>query len=218
VDDVRRGLPDLAALADRLHRWRRPALYWAAVVALAGATVWLLSDQMGRADNTVRAWGERVPTVVMTADAPAGHRLEATDMQLVDLPAVARPVGALAEPPVGAPLAAAVFAGEPLVAGRVGSTGASALAAALPAGHRGVAVPVDAATPRLEPGDVVELRATTVDGLGLASARPTATARVLAVEEGSVVVAVPVPAVDTLVAALAGGPVVAVLVPPADQR
>jgi Flp pilus assembly protein CpaB len=188
------------------------------VVALAGATVWLVSHQMDRADSTVKAWGRRVPTVVMAVDAPAGHRLTANDVRLVELPAIARPADALGEAPVGAPLAAAVFAGEPLVASRVAPTGVSALAATLPAGHRGVALPVDIATPHLEPGDIVELHATTIDGAGVARGVLTGTGRVLAAEEGSLVVAVPVPAVDELVAALASGPVVAVLVPPPDQE
>jgi Flp pilus assembly protein CpaB len=154
----------------------------------------------------------------MTVDAPAGHRLAAGDMRLVDLPAVARPADALSEAPVGAALAAAVFAGEPLVAGRVAPSGVSALAASLPPGHRGVALPVDAATPPLQPGDIVELHSTTIDDAGAARRASTGTARVLAVEEGSLVVAVPVPSVDGLVAALAHGPVVAVLVPPADEE
>ena len=218
MGSARGGPPDLAVVADWLNRRRRAALYWAAVAVLAGATVWLVSHQMGRADSTVRAWGERMPTVVMTVDAPAGHVLAADDMRLVDLPTAARPAGALDQPPVGAPLTAAVFAGEPLVTGRLAPSGVSVLAASLPAGHRGVAVPVDVATPRLEPGDVVELRSTTIDDTGAAHAEPTGSARVIAVEEASVVVAVPVPAVDELVAALAVGPVVAVLVPPADQR
>jgi Flp pilus assembly protein CpaB len=173
---------------------------------------------LGRAESSVKAWGERVPTVVMAVDAPAGHRLTAGDMRLVELPAVARPADAFSEAPVGAPLAAAVFAGEPLVAGRVAPDGVSPLAATLPAGHRGVALPIDIATPHLEPGDVVELHATTIDEAGTARGASTGTGRVLAVDEGSLVVAVPVPAVDELVAALAGGPVVAVLVPPADQE
>jgi Flp pilus assembly protein CpaB len=218
VDDVRRGPPDLAVLADHVRRWQRAAVYWVAVAALAAATVWLVSHQLGRADSTVRAWGERVRTVVMTVDAPAGHRLAAADMRLVDLPAAARPADALDEAPVGAPLAAAVYAGEPLVAGRVAPSGVSALAASLPAGHRGMAVPVDVTMPPLEPGDVVELRAATIDDAGALRTEPAGTARVIAVEEESVVVAVPVASVDGLVAALAGGPVVAVLVPPADQR
>ena len=78
------------------------------------------------------------------------------------------PAQALSTPPVGRIASAAIIEGEPVVADRVAATGVSAVAALIPAGDVGIAVPIDPGTMTLAIGDRVEVLATfdpdTIDG------------------------------------------------------
>ena len=78
------------------------------------------------------------------------------------------PARALDTPPVGQIASAPIIEGEPIVADRVAAAGVSAVAAQIPPGDVGIAVPLDPDTLTLTLGDRVEVLATfdpdTIDG------------------------------------------------------
>ena len=90
-------------------------------------------------------------------------------------------------------MATTVHEGEVVLDARLAPAGSSPLAAALPAGTRGVAVPVDAAALPVEPGDVVDVLATFDPDLAEGGDPSVAVARdavVVHADEDAVVVAV----------------------------
>jgi len=206
---------DLADLRRRVLVFHRRALHWAVVAALALATAVLVGGTLQRAGAARDAWGTGTPTVVVSRDLPAGHTIGAADMEVLDLPAAARPADALTEAPLGAAVTRAVFAGEPLVAGRVGLDGAGPVAAVVPEGHRGIALPLAEATPALELGDRVELRAVLLDELGFGRADLLGAGEVIAVSDTALTVAVPAAEVGAVVEGLVAGQVVPVVMPAA---
>ena len=206
---------DVADLRQRVLVFHRRALHWAVVAVLALGTAVAVGGMLQRAEAARVAWGRGTATAVVSRDLPAGHLIGPGDVEVVDLPPAARPDDALAEAPLGTALTRPVFSGEPLVAGRVGLVGAGPVAAAVPAGHRGVALPLAEATPLLELGDRVELRAVVLDELGLTSARLVGAGEVIGVTEGALTVAVPAAQADAVVEGIAAGQVLPVVMPAA---
>jgi pilus assembly protein CpaB len=96
--------------------------------------------------------------VVAVRHVEAGTAIEQADITVRDVPASLVPDGATRRSPVGDVAAVDLHAGEVLVGSRLAG-GRSALAALLPAGARGIAVPNDGHLP-LEPGDRVDVLAT----------------------------------------------------------
>jgi Flp pilus assembly protein CpaB len=112
---------------------------------------------------------------------------------------------------------APLFPGEVVHGDRLAPAGLSAVAALVPAGTRGVAVPSSADTLRLEAGDVVDVLATVVAGTsddpaGAPTVTVSAGAVVVAVDEGAVTVAVPVEETPQVAYAAVTGIVTLVLV------
>jgi hypothetical protein len=99
-------LPDLTRLQSRRARLLRRWL--AAALVLTGALLLVHPGSTRGAPTT--------PTVVAAHDLPSGASLRATDVQLAELPDVARPQGVLTSLDAldGRLLAGAVRAGEPL--------------------------------------------------------------------------------------------------------
>lgn len=139
---------------------RRPAPFWLMALALSlvtGATVTrLLGDAAAAADR----YGGLRPALVATTDLEPGAVLGPGDTELREVPAAFLPDGALSGPADGAVLTAAVVAGEALVEARLAPAGTSPVAALLPPGTRGVAVPTGPGALRLRVGDVVDVLAT----------------------------------------------------------
>jgi Flp pilus assembly protein CpaB len=112
-------------------------------------------------------------------------------------------------------VASTVHEGEVVLRARLAPAGTSPLAAALPPGTRGVAVPVDAAALPVAPGDVVDVLATFDPDLAEGHDPTVAVAReavVVDVEEEAVVVAVtPSQAPRVAFAVAAGAVALAVL-------
>jgi Flp pilus assembly protein CpaB len=109
-----------------------------------------------------------------------------------------------------------VHEGEVVVAPRLAPPGRSPLTAALPAGTRAVAVPVDAAALPLEPGDVVDVLATFDPDLADGGDPTVAVAReALVVDVGpdAVVVAVTPGQAPRVAFAVAAGAVALAVVP-----
>ncbi|MCU1485433.1 MAG: Flp pilus assembly protein RcpC/CpaB [Actinomycetia bacterium] len=193
-------------------RLRRPLPFWVLATALGLATTLLVGRLVAGAEAERARWGEVRPTLVATADVEGGHRL-AGHVAVRRLPAVLVPPGALRDLPADAVAAVDVHEGEPVLAARLVGPGSSAVAARLPAGTRGVAVPTGSGLP-LEVGDRVDVLAT-FDAGTTGEGEPTfAVARravVVHVGEDAVTVAVSTSAAPRVAYALAAGAVTLVL-------
>jgi Flp pilus assembly protein CpaB len=144
----------------RRLRFRHPIPFWIAAVALTALTTATVGRVTDAAATERDRWGERVPVVVAATDHGPGDALHAT----VELrPAALVPDGALAEVPDDTTVTAFVAAGEVVLDARVAPGGLSPIAARLPPGTRGVAVPPGMAPLPLTVGDRVDvLGATTL--------------------------------------------------------
>jgi pilus assembly protein CpaB len=154
------------------------------------------------------------PVVVARRDLHAGDVIAVDDTAVREWPAAVVPPGALHEAPLGRALRADVAAGEALVAPRVAGAGTHGPAAALPDGWRAVAV-VPGTLPPLAAGAVVDVYAVADPAASgdQPALRVAAAARVVAVDDGTVTIAVPESLVGRVTAAAATGAVSLALVP-----
>jgi len=147
-------------LRGRLRIRRRPFVYWSLTAALALATGLFVSAAAAGARDARARYGTTRSVVVATHDIPAGATIEAGDTRVEVRPAGVVPSGALTERPTGRVASAAIVAGEPVIAGRVAADGVGAVAALIPSGDVGIAVPLDPDTLTAQVGDRVEVLAT----------------------------------------------------------
>lgn len=193
------------------HRRARHAV----ALALAVLTAAVVARAEAGADQARRSWGETRPVVVARRDLRAGEVVRAEDVVARDWPAAVVPRGALADAPVGRALRADVVAGEALVAARVAGAGTAGTAAAVPDGWRAIAV-VPGAIPELAAGAVVDVYAIGDPAAGEGeprAARVANGARVLAIDDGTVTIAVPEALVARVSSAAASGAVSLAVVP-----
>lgn len=206
-------LPPRPPLRSGRLRLRRPVPYWLLAGALALATASLVGRLVADAEAERARWGRLVPTVVALVDVPGGDPIRASDVAVRHLPVAVVPAGALRALPSGAVAAVDLHRGEAVVAARLAGTGSSVVAARLPAGTRGVAVPAGAGLP-LEVGDRVDVLATFDPDLADEGEPTFAVARravVVHVGDDAVTVAVDDDAAARVVYALAAGAVALVL-------
>ena len=144
----------------RLRIRRRPIVYWSLTGALALVTGLIVSGAVADARDARSAYGTTRVVIVATRDIKAGERIEAGDVRAEERPLAVIPAGALSDPPIGQVASAPIMRDEPLVAARVAGGGMSAIAALVPPGDVGIAVPVDAGTLAVSVGDAVEVMAT----------------------------------------------------------
>jgi Flp pilus assembly protein CpaB len=162
----------------RRLRLRHPLPFWIAAVALTALTTSTVARVTDAAAAERDRWGERVAVAVASRDLEPGEALEA---ELRELPAGLVPAGALRTAPAGEVVAAWIGAGEIVLEDRLAPAGLSAVAARLPPGTRGVAVPPGVAPLPVSVGDRVD-----VLGPALIASR----ALVVDVGDGAVTVAV----------------------------
>jgi hypothetical protein len=160
-------------------RFRHPLPYWLAVGVLAAVTAATLARVTDAAASERERWGERMLVAVALVDAGAG---EAVTAELREVPVGLVPEGALTVLPDGDVASAWIGAGEVVLEQRLAPAGLSPAAAMLPAGTRGVAVPVGIAPLPVAIGDRVDV---------LGPALLAAGALVVAVTDDAVTVAVP---------------------------
>jgi Flp pilus assembly protein CpaB len=194
----------------RLHQ---PVPYWLVVAVIAVVPALAVGRLATTADAERRRWGPGLPTVVVRVDVAAGEPIGADDVEIRSLPAAARPDDAMGTLPTGAVAAADLVAGEAVVGSRLAPAGTSPIAARLPSGTRGIAVPADDGL-AVRVGDRVDVLAT----LDATSGQPTTTlargATVVDVGEKAVTVAVPVEQAERVAFALAAGVVTLALTGP----
>jgi Flp pilus assembly protein CpaB len=161
----------------RRFRLRHPAPFWIAAAALTALTMSVVSRVTASAAAERERWGEHVLVAVALDDVAPGEEIDA---ELRPVPAALVPGGGLRELPDG-PAAAWIGAGEVVLAARVAPAGLSAVAALLPSGTRGVAIPIGLAPLPVEIGDRVDVHG---------SALLASNALVVAVGEEAITVAV----------------------------
>jgi Flp pilus assembly protein CpaB len=186
------------------RRLRRPLPYWAIVAGMAIVPALVVGRLASDAGAERARWGTGIPTVVVLKDLIAGQPVGENDVTVRRLPSAARPRDALSTLPTGAVAAENLATGEAVVSSRLAPAGTSAVAARLPPGTRGLAVPNDDGLP-LEIGDPVDLLAT----LDPDSSKPTVTvardAQVVFVGDKSVTIAVATGEAERVAFALAAG-------------
>jgi Flp pilus assembly protein CpaB len=183
----------------------RPLAYWSLVALVAAGTGLVVQRVTAAAAEARRQWGDAVPTLVATRPLAIGDVLDSTNAEVRAVPRGVRPDSALSSVPPGDRVVAAPLSrGEVITAARLGRADRSGVAALLPEGTRGVAVPSpDGAVP-LQRGDTVD-----VVGADLVVAGAT----VVQVGDGAAVVAVDDADAPAVARAVADGQVSLVLVP-----
>lgn len=164
------------------------------------------------------------PVVVATVALDPGSIVGADDVEVRRLPVIALPpdVVADAERVVGRQVTAAIFGGEPVLAGRLAPDGLVGIAAVTPSGWSAFALPTEARMPPAAVGQRVDLYApTSVSPSGVAGAADRSSGRiargalVVAVDDQRVTVAVHTADAPAVAAALIGATVVLAVSGPA---
>ncbi|MGQ0617359.1 MAG: Flp pilus assembly protein CpaB [Acidimicrobiia bacterium] len=205
--------------APRLRRLlRRPWVRLTVAVSTAAMAAVVTGSASADAERSRQQWGEAETVAVATRRLAAGETVPADAVTHTRWPRAMVPSGTATDP-AGRMATATIVAGEAFLDERLAPGGLGGLAALVPAGWRALAVPLPstAALP-LAPGDVVDLLATfgtVAAGTAGEDGPPTVTVaragRVLAGDERSVTVAVPVDAAGPVAFALTAGTVVPAL-------
>ena len=196
---------------------RRPVLWWLAALVLSGATAHVVGGAVARAEAGAASYGTTHAVLVTTRPVEAGSRLDPGVADVREVPVGFVPDGSVGAEALGSRVRATLHAGEVVHGDRLAPAGLSVVAARLPPGTRGLAVPTDAAALPLEVGDLVDVLATLAELGDVGTAGPTATvaagALVVDVEEGAVTVAVPEDDAARVTYAISTGIVTLALVP-----
>ncbi|HEY6533677.1 MAG TPA: SAF domain-containing protein [Acidimicrobiales bacterium] len=205
-------------------RVRGRTVRWLVAVVLAVGAGALTASTVQRAEEVRAGYGERRTVPVAAADLAVGVDVTEADVRWIELPVAALP-GDVAGDPVGRVVTEPIVHDEVMAERRLGGADAEGPAALVPPGGRALAVPVDTSTPTLAVGDRVDVYSP-VDLVGAASAaelarasasgarRVAREARVLAVDDQAVTVAVSVAEAPAVARAVLDGAVVLALVAP----
>jgi Flp pilus assembly protein CpaB len=189
----------------------KPLAYWSLTVLVAGTVGYAMYSIVASADATRAEFGTMQAVVVAVQDVEPGTALDTTNTEVRELPAALLPDGVLTALPRGATANTTLVAGEPVHRRRIGRAGDGPVAAMLPDGTRGLAVPRDESSLPLRPGDLVDVVAAFTVGAGGSARLVAAGVTVAHVGDRSVVVAVPVERLVDAAQALADGGVVLAL-------
>lgn len=147
-------------------RHARRAVVGSALLLTSVAAAWWAGGELDAAREATEAFGPLRQVAVAAGSLTFGQVVGPDDVTRRDLPAALVPASPV-DDPVGRTVTAAVLTGEPFVETRLAPPGSTGSAAALRAGERAVAVPVDVLAPELTPGDVIEVvLAAAPDGWG----------------------------------------------------
>lgn len=200
--------------AARATLFRRPRWFWLAAIVLAALTGLTAARLLGQASAAAARWGTLRSTLVAAADLEPGSVVGAGDTVVEHRPVALVPPGALDAPADGRRVAATIHRGEPVLAERLAPDGLSAVAAVLPPGSVGIAVPAGAGSLPLEPGDAVDVLVTfgpEGDRAGEPTFPVARSASVAAVGEESVTLAVAAEEAPRVAFALTAGVVTLLL-------
>ena len=189
----------------RLFVARRPLVHWLLIGTAAAVTAAFILDRAAAADAARERWGDTRTVVVATVDLRPGQRIGAADTRTENWPIALVPADASSVAPRRRRGGRVDRPGEPVVRRRLGRAGAGPIASRLPAGTRGLSVPVGDTPPVVEPGDRVDIVAA---DLGVGPRVVATDAEVVAVDARAVVVAVAVDELGAVAGALVAGSVV----------
>jgi Flp pilus assembly protein CpaB len=192
----------------------RPLAYWTLTALIATGIGYVVYGVAESAEDARARYGTLRPALVARRALSPGDTLDATSTEVRHLPAALVADGSLAAvptPPATAVVAAPIAAGEVVHRLRVGRGGDGPVAALLPAGTRGVAIPADEAALPLRPGDRVDVVAAVAAGAGGQARVVAARAVVAHVAERGIVVAVAQAEVAGVAQAVADGGVLLAL-------
>ncbi len=193
---------------------RRSITFSLAAMACGGLCVVTVASAVGRANAAHLRLGTTNGVVVMTRDVVAGAVIAADDVAVDQRPAGQIPSGAVAEMTavIGHRSQASLMAKQIVMPGMLRGNLGSPIAAQLPVGTVGVAVPLPAGSLMPSVGDRVDLYSNA--DVGTASAqRVGSDAEVVSVMDGVAVVAVDQAQVATAAAALLRGQIVLAMHP-----
>jgi Flp pilus assembly protein CpaB len=141
---------------------RTPFVFWLVTCTVGATTGVVVSHSVAAARAAARRYGATRPVVVAARALEPGHALQGGDVDVVEMPGVFVPAGALASQAVagGRTVVVALFPGEVVLDAHLSGPGGRGLAAMLPPGTRAVAVPLDQGGLKLRRGDIVDVLAT----------------------------------------------------------
>ena len=174
---------------------RSPVVVWLAVIVLAAATGLTVTRLMAQAEAASARYGTLRSAVVAVRPAEIGAVLAPADVSVRQVPAAFLPEGSVSavDDVVGRTVVVPVVPGQPVLRRFLAPEGLQGVAALLPPGTRGVAVPTGPPGTPLQRGDVVDVLATfdpSVAGTGSPTFPVAAGALVIDVGEESATVAV----------------------------
>lgn len=115
----------------------------------------MLTAVVGEARRVQDTWGESAKVVIVGVDLAVGDPIEIADLSLQERPKAFLPPDALVEIPRNADVAVRALRVGEVVTNRDLRSMRDGLT--LPEGHRAMSLPLDAAIPHLEAGNLVEL-------------------------------------------------------------
>ncbi len=124
---------------------RHRVVRWCAVAVLALTTSGYLHDTVRAAEQSRARWGETTAVLVAQVGVEAGDEIEPSHVVLTEVPSAVAPSTALHQLPAGLIANRSLVSGEIVLEGHVGIGGA------MPAGSRGLAVPISGAIPSSPP-------------------------------------------------------------------
>jgi Flp pilus assembly protein CpaB len=175
---------------------RSPVVFWVAVAALAVVTGSTVARLVGEANAAAARYGTTRSAAIATRAVGIGARLEAGDVEIRTVPVAFLPEGTLGSSGevAGRTVLVPLVPGQAVLRTHVAPTGLQGVAALLPPGTRGVSVPVGPAEAApVQLGDTVDVLATfdpSLAGEGDPTFPVATSARVVAVGEEAVTVAV----------------------------
>jgi Flp pilus assembly protein CpaB len=195
----------------RSRRSRRRLLVSTLLAVVAGG---LAASAVARAEHAAQGYGEVVEVPVVVRLVPAGSVVAGDDVERRPLPRALVP-GGVAEEAVGRVAADALRPGEVVLEARLGGSG-SGPAALLQPGERALVVPIDERSPALSVGDHIDVLAPDDSAAPSSPARRVArSARVIAVGDVQVTIALPLADLGGVARAVLDGAVALALVGPA---
>lgn len=206
-----RSLPSRAVLARRPRRRlvsalrRQPILFWTLTLVAAATTYLTVEAAVRYSTEQAEAHGDLVEAVVATADLEAGTTVGEGDVRVALVPRSMHPGDAVTAVPVGRDVRHPIVEGEVVAEARLAPSGAVGVAGLLEPGQRAVTIPLAVAPSSLEPGQRVDVFATTDplhDGGRVATIAVVEGVRVLAVDESTVTVATSAADTPALVTAM----------------
>src|SRR5919199_2782781 len=150
------------SLLSRFRPSRSPLVFWVTVAVLAVMTGSVVARLVGRVDALADRYGPLRPVVVAARGVARGTALSDADLGMRLLPAAFVPQGAFGSPDqaAGRTAIAPLVSGQVVLQAHLAPGGLSGIAALLPAGTRGVAVPATGAAALVRRGDLVDVLAT----------------------------------------------------------